>query len=290
MLKYLLALSILFLPLSSCTQREKPKNDKPTVLVSICPYAYFVRQIGKDLVHVETLVPYGANPHIYEATPKQVLSHQNAALWVYLGEPLDQKALQFFRSVKHPVRIIPIADGIELLSPSDQGHSDCHHQGESEGKDLHIWLSPLLAKQQARSIAEGLKTLLPDKQGEIEANLRVFLVQLDDLHRQIGKILLPMKGEAILVSHPALGYFCKEYGIEQLSIEMEGKDPLPQDVAQILSKAKAFKVRKVLTEPQYNNKGAELIARSLNLQTHQVDPYAENYLDNLLHIANAIAD
>ena len=81
-----------------------------------------------------------------------------------------------------------------------------------------------------------------------------------------------MKGRAILVSHPAFAYFCQDYALVQLSVEVEGKDPLPKDVTEILQKAKNYNIQSVLLEPQYSNKGAELIAQSMHLPTHMVDP------------------
>lgn len=286
-------LLLLCFPFVSC-KKEELTPKKPTVLVSVPPYAYFVNKIAGDSVDVETLVPSGANPHIYEATPRQVERHQNAALWIYLGEPLDKKVLQFFRETHKRIAIVDVAHGITLLShcdeknPAEHTHH-CHDQCGAEGEDLHIWLSPTLAKIQARRIAEGLITLLPNERQRFEANLNIFLDDLDHLNTQISKILLPMREKAILVSHPAFAYFCKDYHLTQLSIEMEGKDPLPQHVTEILQAAKKHQIQSVLAEPQYSNKGAELIAHSLGLPTHLVDPYAENYPENLLHIAEVIA-
>ena len=109
------------------------------------------------------------------------------------------------------------------------------------------------------------------------------------MDQQITALLAPMEGKAILVSHPAFGYFCQDYHLVQLSIEMEGKEPLPQHVTEILSLAKHYAIQAVLVEPQYSNKGAELIAKRLGLPTHSVDPYAENYLENLIAIAQVIS-
>jgi zinc transport system substrate-binding protein len=110
------------------------------------------------------------------------------------------------------------------------------------------------------------------------------------LNEEISALLAPMRDKAILVSHPAFAYFCRDYHIVQLSIEVEGKDPLPKDVAEIIQKAKSYHIQSVLLEPQYSNKGAELIAKSMDLPTHMVDPYSENYSANLLSIAKVIAE
>jgi len=289
-----LLLSILiFLPFFSCEVKEKPKSGKPTVLVSVPPYVYFVKKIAQDAVDIETLVPAGTNPHIYEATPKEVQRYQNADLWIYLGESFDKKVLKFFQTVKKPIQIVDITEGANLLSLCEEDeiiteHAHCHHSHD-EGKDLHVWLSPTLAKLQAEKIAKALVALIPSQRMRFEANLQGFLNELDDLDQQIANMLMPMRGKAILVSHPAFGYFCRDYHLIQLSIEIEGKEPLPQHVTEILNKAKSYSVQTVLTEPQYSNKGAELLAQSLGLPTHMVDPYAENFSENLLTIAKVIA-
>jgi zinc transport system substrate-binding protein len=282
MLIRLLLLLTLLLPLCSCEKRGERKVERPTVLVSVPPYAFFVKKIAEDTVTVETLVPVGANPHVYESTPREVQRHHNAALWVYLGESFDQKVRPFFTNTQ----ILDVTEGISLL-PLD-GHTHCHHH--DDGKDLHIWLSPKLAKIQAEKIAAALITLLPEEKARFAANLQQLLNELDTLDQNIATLLDSMSNQAILVSHPAFGYFCEDYHLTQLSIEMEGKDPLPQHVTQVLAEAKRYALQSVLLEPQYSNKGAELIAQALNLPTHMVDPYAENYAENLLMIAKVIHD
>lgn len=281
---------ILFFIIAILLSCDKPKNlvdDKPTVLVSLPPYQYFVEKIAQGAVHIETLIPAGANPHIYEATPKEVKRHQNAALWIYLGESFDKRALHFFRESQANIRIVDVAQGIKLLSycQEEAHHGHCH----DEGMDLHIWLSPKLAKKQAVHIASALIALLPERKEYFTANLKLFLDELELLNKQITTLLKPLKNRAILVSHPAFAYFCKDYDLLQLSIEVEGKDPLPQHVTQILALSREYHVQSVLIEPQYSNKGAELIAQTLHLPIHLVDPYAENYSQNLLKIAQVIA-
>lgn len=279
MIRLLLLLTLL-LPLFSCEKKGDLKTEKPTVLVSVPPYAFFVKKIAGETVAIESLVPAGANPHVFESTPKEVQRHRNAALWVYLGEAFDQKIRGHFKNIP----TVDVTEGLPLLSGCDH-HDHCHREDQ---KDLHIWLSPKLAKVQAEKIAAGLIALLPEEKERFTTNLQHLLTELDDLDQQITALLAPMQSQAILVSHPAFAYFCKDYHIHQLSIEVEGKDPLPQHVTQILTQAKNYELRGIFLEPQYSNKGAELIAEALHLPTHMVDPYAENYAENLWMIAQVI--
>lgn len=280
---------ILLFCFSSCEKKGAPKETKPMVLVSIPPYAYFVKKIADDTVHVAPLVPPGANPHVYEALPQEVQRYQNAAVWVYLGEPVDKKALQAFKDLRKEMPIVDVTQGIKLISEcQENGHAHCHH--DDEGLDLHIWLSPTLAKVQARHIAGALMDLLPEEKGRFEKNLQRFLKELDRLNDKLAGILAPMEGHAILVSHPGFAYFCRDYGLIQLSIEEEGKEPLPQHITEILAQARKYRVKSVLIEPEFSNKSAELVAAALGVPTHFVDPLAEDYEANLIKIAKVIAE
>ena len=110
-----------------------------------------------------------------------------------------------------------------------------------------------------------------------------------DLDKTIAKKLAPHTGKSILLSHPAFGYFCRDYKLKQVSVEHEGKDPLPKHVSSILESAQTSPIQTVFTQAQYNNKGAKLIAEKLNLTPYEIDPYSANYLNNLLLVAEYIA-
>jgi zinc transport system substrate-binding protein len=273
----------LLLCLAACGSPPPHESKKPTVLVSLAPYAYVVKKIAGESVVVQTLVPQGANPHLYEAPPKQVAEHQNASLWIYLGENSDRKLLQFFKEQSHPIQTLDLAEGIELL---EEGHTCSLHESS---KDLHLWMSPSLMRVHAQKITEALCTLIPAEKERLHSNLATLLSELALLDATLSALLESKQGTTLLVSHPAFGYFCKDYGLHQLSIEIEGKEPRPQELDHILSHALDEQISLILTEPQHSNKGAEALASVLHLPTHEVDPYAENYPETLLHLAELIA-
>ena len=270
---------IFLLVIIGCTAPSK-KNSKPIILVTIPPYAYFVKAIAGDVVTTEIFVPPGANPHTYEPTPKQVEQFANAQAWFRFGDPIEEKILPFLREKK--VLDINLTAGMKLLG------SDCHADHQHDGDDRHVWLDPLLVITQIGMVTDELIKLFPEKQDLFSQNSEQLIEQLQQLNAEIVEALTPYQGSYLLLSHPALGYYCAQYGLHQLSVECDGKEPRPQQIAEIVQEASDHGVRMVLTEPQYNNKGATLIAQKLESPVYQIDPYAEEYFDMMRQITKLI--
>jgi len=274
------ALLLFLIFLGSCVA-PPAKSDRPSVLVTIPPYAYFVQQIAGNAVEIQIFVPAGANPHDYEPTPKQVEKFLEAKLWLRYGEPGEQKILPFIR--ENHIKDFDLSEGIPLLSSTE--HACDHHH---EGKDLHFWLDPSIALKQSKEITEQLSRTWPEHQEQFEKNYEHLAGRLEALDHVIKTKLKPFKNTYLLLSHPALGYYCKRYGLHQLSVECEGKDPLPQQVARIVQEAQDKHVKVIYISPQHNNKGATLIAEKLRLPLYPIDPYARDYFKMMNEITDSI--
>ncbi|KAF3361850.1 hypothetical protein PHSC3_001616 [Chlamydiales bacterium STE3] len=268
--------------LLSCFSGELPK--KPYVLVSVAPHKFFVEKIAEDLLEVILMVPPGASSHSYEPTPKQMVNASKGEIWFLLGEPFEQKAAKALKSYNSQLKLVDMRQGLDLIS--DQcGHCKHHHHS----MDPHIWLSPSMAKIQAATIAKTLSQYYPEHGELFQRNLESFSAELEHLDRKIDQVLQPLKNRTIMVSHPAYGYFCRDYQLQQLSIEFEGKDPTPKQLNTILSEARENNIRAIFIQQQYSNKAANLVAKELNVRIIDLDPYAENILESLFHIAQSFA-
>jgi zinc transport system substrate-binding protein len=269
-----------FLLLSFCHGHAEDKP--PVVLVSLAPYRTFVKKIAQDLVQVEVMVPPGASAHTYEPTPKQMELASKADIWFFLGEPFEKKALQAVQHAKPSLQAIHLTQGIPLLKES------CHCS--SCGEDLHIWLSPSLAKIQAKTIADALSELYPEHAAHFRFHLTEFVSELDALDHFIRATLSPVQQRILMVSHPAYAYFCRDYGLTQLSVENEGRDPTQKQMTALLEQARKFKIRFILAQPQYSDKAAKLVASQIGAKVISVDPYSEDYENALRRIATLIAE
>lgn len=257
-------------------------SEKPLILVTIAPYGYLIERIAEETVEVATVIPSGVNMHIYEPTIRELTSAQRASIWFQVGETFEERAGKTLQEKNPHLKLLALWKMVPLL---EGGCSHCKHH---DTRDRHIWTSPRLILVQCHEMAKVLTLLQPQHEQLYRKNLEALEKELIELDGYIHEQLKPLQGSALLVSHPAFGYFCKDYEITQLSVESSGRDPLPKDVEDILKKAQHYKVRAVFTQKGYNNKGAELIAEKLKLPVFCVDPYARDYLENMRQMVELI--
>lgn len=258
----------------------------PTVLVSLAPYKYFVERIAGNTVHVHLMVPAGASAHTYEPTPKEMLRAANAEVWFTIGEPFESRAGAALQSHHPTLKLIDLRKGVDLISAHDHPGHACSNPA---CLDSHVWMSLRQSKIQATLIAETLSKLYPENSALYTSNLKSLSEDFDALDKEIDERLRPLKQRVIMVSHPAYAYFCRDYGLKQLSIEFEGRDPTPQQLTRVIQEARAHNIQAIFIQPQYNNKGARLIAETIGAKVVVLDPYSEDYLNSMREIARQFA-
>lgn len=262
----MLKLLFIFFCLFGC-ETSKPK---PIVLVNISPYAYFVQKIAGSTVDIKIIVEANRDPHNFEPSPKQVDLIRSADIWFCLGEGFEDKIIAVLKELK---------PGVEILNLN-----------ATSTEDKHVWLSPILAKSQAKVIADFLIKKYPQNSSFYAKNLKTFLSELSMVDSDLKRLLKPIKKGLIVVSHPAFFYFCRDYNLVQVSIEQNGKEPTAKELLKVMNIVKEKGVKMLFLEPQHSSKEALLIAKELHLDTKVIDPYAFDYLENLKAIGKAFAD
>jgi len=278
-------ISIFILSFFGCaTETTKPK--RPVLLVSIAPYKFIVEQMVGNTVDVTLLVPSGSSPHTYEPTPRQMVKASQADLWFRIGEGFEARLVPVLKSQNMKIQIIDLREGLDLIHVRQYEEEHCYHP---DCVDPHVWLSPRLVKNQAEKISEVLLKTYPEHRQLYKDNLRRLLQQLDELDREISRILDPLVKRTIMVSHSAYAYFCRDYNLTQLAIEIEGKDPTPLQITQILQKARENNIEKIFVQTQHRSKGTRLIADEIGASVVELDPLSGEYILNMRHIARSIA-
>ena len=259
--------------------------------VSIAPQAYLAERVGGSHVSVDVLVGPGQNHHTFEPTPRQMVYLAESSAYFAIGLPFERRLLQKIREANPNLECVDTREGIALrmMEAADEDPGpDRNHDHERGAVDPHVWLNPLNAKIIAANICKGLKEADPAHAADYGQNLDALQDELDALHARIAGILAPFKGRAFYVYHPAFGYFADAYGLRQVAVEIEGKEPTPRQLAQLISRAKADGVRVIFVQQQFPKRAAEAVAQEIQGAVVSIDPLSYDYIKNLGTIAEEL--
>ena len=265
------------------------------VIVSILPAQTFAKAVGGDKVNISLMVEPGNSPHTYEPKPSQMMDISKAELYFAIDVEFEDVWLPKFKDLNPTMNVIDLTQNVEKMqmqvSHEKEGHEGHHHDAHGhQGEDPHIWTAPSNVKIIAQNIYDALIKEDPDNADYYKRNLDIFLASIDETHRQIMHILTSLEdGETFMVFHPSWGYFAKAYNLEQIAVEIEGKEPKPKELIYLLKEAKEEKVKAIFTQPEFSDTTAKIIAKELQIPVVKVSPLAANWSENLINIAKVIA-
>jgi len=274
--------------------------DRLHIFVSVLPLKTFVEKVGGEHVQVQAMVRPGHNPHTYDPTPKQIAALSEANLYVRAGVPFEHIWMERIRSANAKMQVLDARTGIDLRSMDvhDQGddHAGPVATSDQENErhtavegDPHVWTSPRIVKQMAGRIRDELIELDPRHAQDYRRNYDAFVTELDTLDRDIRALLEGVPNRRFLVFHPAWGYFARDYGLIQVPIESEGKEPGPRALTALIEQAKRERAKVIFVQPQYDPKFAAEVARAIGARVLSIDPLSPDYSANLRRVAQAIA-
>lgn len=256
--------------------------------VSILPQRTFLQKLAGPEAKIDVMVLPGASPHTYEPRPGQMKALAETALYFSIGVPFEKTWLPKFQGLYPSLRVVPTDAGISKRAIDGHGHGHAHAKGAHP--DPHIWLSPPLVKIQAGHMAAALMDRDPLHRQRYSDNLKGFEQEIDTLDKDLRTILgRPGASRAFLVFHPSWGYFADAYGLEQIAIEMEGKEPSARELEHLITLARAHGIRVVFVQPQFNRKMAETLSRELQARVSIADPLREDWAANLREVATDMA-
>lgn len=258
---------------SGCSPADAP--GRPVVAVSVVPQAYLVEQIAGDLAQVVVMVPPGANPATYSPTVHQIQALSDAALYFKVGHPGFAFESSWLDSM------LELKTGLEIVDGA-QG-SPCTAQ------DPHLWVAPSSVRVMAANLAQGLERVLPEQRETLQANLAALEQRIDSVDREIRESLADYTGRGFLVYHPSWGCFAEEYGMKQIAIERDGKEPSSHDLATLIESAKNDGIRVVFVQPQHSERAAETVAEAIGGHVVAIDPLARDWPANLRAVATALS-
>lgn len=267
------------------TQPDTAAADgRITVAASILPQKEIIESVGKDKVKVSILVPPGFSPHTYELTSGQLRSIADTDLFVSMGSGIEFELawMDKIKGVNPNMPVVNASEGITFIDGYTE--EDGTHVS---GGDPHVWLSIANAKIMAENVCKALAGESPKDEAYFRANLEEYKAKLDALDGEIRESFKDMKDVTIMTYHPAWSYFVRDYGIECISVENNGKEPSPSDLAALIDTAKAKGIKVIFASPEYSTKSAYTIADAIGGNVVLIDPLSENYIENMKSVADA---
>ena len=262
-----------------CT--TKSDSDKKTIFVTITPMQSIIEEITAGDFDIEVIVPKGASPETFEPTPKQVTSFSDAEFIFSTGIiDFEQSLVQ---RISGDAEVVNLSNGIELIAGSCS-HGNHKHK---HGVDPHIWTSPRALRTMVTNAHKAIMAHYPDSVKYTEATGRL-LERIDALDNYCATRIKAEGVEAMMIYHPAYTYYARDYGIEQIAIEHDGKEPSLRQTTALIEKAKEHGVKAILRQPQYSEDKVRAIANDAGAEIITTDPLAEDILGEIERVTEII--
>ena len=267
--------------LAACTTHKQ--QDDNTLYVSILPLQGLVESIVGGDFDVEVLVPAGASPETFEPTPRQFVGLNKAQLVFNVG--LIDFESTLLGKMENQEKVIDLSRGIDLIegscSHNDHGHNHAH------GVDPHVWTSPKALRTMAANAYEAIHKAYPDSV-KYEANYKRLLEELQALDARTAEKIAQSGIEYFIVYHPALTYYARDYGLRQVAIEADGKEPSAKQLTAIIRQAREDGVRRIFYQNQFPASTVEVIARDIDAEYVAIDPLGRDAIANIDTITDLI--
>ena len=264
-----------------CTSR-RPADGEP-LYVSILPLRSLVQGIVGDDFDIEVLVPPGASPETFEPTPRQFVGLNKARMVFNVG--LIDFETTLLAKIEDQAKVVNLSRGIELIagtcSHGSHGHTHTH------GIDPHVWTSPRALQKMAENAYEAIRKAYPDSV-KYETNYRLLQQELKALDERTAARIAASDVEYFIIYHPALTYYARDYGLRQIAIEADGKEPSAKQLTQLIRQAREDGVRRILYQSQFPASAVEVIARDIDAEYAEVDPLREDVIANIEEITGII--
>lgn len=282
------AFSLLFA--FSC--KNKSEVNPNLVYVSIEPQKFIVDRIVDTLIQVEVLLPQGANHETFEPTAKQLRALSGSTLYLSIGLlDFERSLLDKLKSQNSGTEFVNLSEGLSLLEGTcSHGHNHDHGHSHSHGIDPHVWLSAVEMASMARAIQLKLSEKFPQHSQVFADNATKLLSEIDSLHSHLARIFESTTTRKFIVYHPAFTYLARDYNLEQLSLEEEGKSPSISHMKSVLTQAKSEGIKTIFIQKEFDTAIAAVAASDFGGKAEVINPLDYHWLNNMYSMSNMLVN
>ena len=254
-------------PQKQADSGKASSTEKPavtvTVTVTISPYKFFVDQIAKGKVDVNVMVSNGNNPETYEPYAQQMMELSKSALYLKVGSiGFEQTWMKKLQDNAPDMKVIDTSVGIK---PAKTPGGNI---------DPHVWMSCSNARIIASNILKALCELEPKNKAFFEKNYQSLLSIIDKRDSTIKESFKkdPDLVRKFVIYHPILTYFARDYQLEQLAIEEEGREPSAAQLKSLIERARKEKIKFCLIQAEFANRNTTTFIKESRTKSMDINP------------------
>jgi len=244
--------------------------------VTIAPYRYFIHEIAGDDFLVNIMVPSGANPHIYEPYPGQIAALRKSVAYIsngFLG--FEMAWMSRFDEINRTMKKVSVGEKImPVVSEHDHGHGQSH----AEMADPHYWVSPQCAMKIAIAVRDLVSELNPGNKQYYEKNYGALVKKISELDSRAESLFSGVRNKKFMIYHPNLAYLARDYGLEEIAVEFEGKEPPPSHLTKLIDLAKRENINTIFVQKEFDIRNAKTIAGEIGAELKVINPLSEDWL------------
>ena len=221
-------------------------SEKLKVSVSFNAIKEFAEAVGKDKVEISTIIPDGMEPHDFEPKAQDLVALSSADVFIYNGLGMEAWAEKAITAADNTALIaVDASAGADAIENTDPAEVSEHGQ-----YDPHLWLSITGAKTELENIKNAFVKADPVNESFYETNYQDYTDQLDTLYQEYSEKFKTVESKSFVTGHAAFGYLCRDFGLEQNSVEdvfAEG-EPTAQQLAELVDYCRTNHVTTVFAE------------------------------------------
>ncbi len=275
-------------------------SSKLRVLATFYPLYDFAINVGGEKIDASILVPETIDVHDFDPTPSAIQAVATADVLIYNGAGLEPWISDIVNSAGNPnLVLVDTSQGISLIPVSAQ------FQRAGQTVDPHIWLDPVLVKQQVNNILEGLIQADPENSEYYTQNAQAYNAKLDDLNNQAIEATTDVATSYFVTFHESFVYFANRYNLTQIPIAGPfQEEPTPSDIQSVINAIKEYKLLYVGYESLENPAIPQSIGSQTNATLILMDPIegitaqdqaaGKNYIilmqENIMNIGLALSN
>ncbi|MFO7815602.1 MAG: zinc ABC transporter substrate-binding protein [Halanaerobiales bacterium] len=279
--EYRLIFAVILLIFAVITTPKIVKAEEVTTAVTILPQKQFIEAVTGGSAEIAVMIPPGYSPGNYAPRPSELTKFSDADIYFSIGVPADiQNILPKVKQFNQNIKIVRLAEKVA------KKYEDKTYPNGS--RDPHIWLSPKRVIYIVQIIRDELIELNPAKEELYKKNTKQYIEKVKEVNQKIEKIISEKENKYLLVYHPSFGYFADQYNLNMVAIEEGGKEATAKHLQEIIDFAKKNNIKKIFHQAEIDSRQTQALSEEIGAELIELDPLAEDYLDNLIKMANKI--